>query len=712
MSQTPARARHSSMILMTILLLSGCSGGGGGTGGSTGAACQTNCPTAVAGPEQAVVTGAAVTLDGSGSTSGTSGLITYHWTFSKPAGSGATLAGATTARPTFTPDVAGTYAARLVVREGGVSSPPDTVTITCGTGNLTPIANAGPDRTELLGTPVTLDGTGSRDPNGTPITYAWRVVTQPSGSQAALLSATSRTPSFTPQVAGLYTLALTVSDGSLTSLADEVTITVTADNCPPVANAGPDQTVTTGQVVTLTGAGSSDPNDDPLTYSWRFQSKPDGSTATLAAATAVSSTFTADMAGLYVLSLVVSDGMRTSAPDTVVVEAKASRPRFNQGSGFNGPVRSVVVAQDGSGDVYVGGQFTAYNGTGANRLIRLRPSGTVAQTFGQGFDNTVRTLARATDGSHAVYASGEFSQFDGQPTPPLIRLTSTGLRDSIFQPVGLDFFPMTLAMTEDGSRDVYAGGNIVAGVPGTPVSSTIGRIARLNPDGSPDLTFPVNTGISGEADDLGKVIASLAVLPGSGKLYVGGDFNTYQQQSTGSLLRLNPDATRDSSFVTGTGIPALGPTIAVEVIARAEDGTGDLYAGGRIGIYNGTPVTLGHIRIHENGALDTTYAPAIELVSFAIAPAQDGTGDVFISGFGIDGSNRPPRLLRLHRNGALAPTFLEPTMGGVVFTIAPVLDGTGDVYIGGEFTTYNGAAVNNFARIHADGSLASVVSGP
>jgi PKD domain/FG-GAP repeat len=166
-----------------------------------------------------------------------------------------------------------------------------------------------------------LDGTGSQDPNGTSITYAWRFVTQPASSQAVLLSATSKTPSFTPQVAGLYIFALTVSDGALTSPSDEIVITVTPDNCPPVADAGPDQKVATGQVVTLTGTGSTDPNDDSLTYSWRFQSKPDGSTATVAAAASVSPTFTADLAGLYVLSLVVSDGTLTSTPDTVVIEA-------------------------------------------------------------------------------------------------------------------------------------------------------------------------------------------------------------------------------------------------------------------------------------------------------------------------------------------------------------------------------------------------------
>ena len=342
MSHTPSQVQRGSMILLgvTLLLFSGCSGDGGETGGAPGAACQTNCPTAKAGPEQAVVTGAAVTLDGSGSTSGTPGLITYQWTLlSKPAGSAATLVGATTARPTFTADVVGTYDARLVVQEDGASSAPDTVRITCGSGNLAPIADAGPDRTEPVGSLVTLDGTASRDPNGTPITYAWRLVTQPAGSQAVLLNATGATPSFTPHVAGPYTFALTVKDGTLTSPSDEVVITVTANNCPPIADAGADQKVTTGQLVTLTGAGSTDPNHDPLTYSWRFQSKPDGSTATLAAATSVSPTFTADMAGLYVLSLVVNDGKLTSAPDTVVIEARLP-------SSVNGVLQAYVKASN------------------------------------------------------------------------------------------------------------------------------------------------------------------------------------------------------------------------------------------------------------------------------------------------------------------------------------------------------------------------------
>lgn len=705
MSQPPSRVRHNSMLLlgMTILLLSGCSGDGGGAGDPTGAACQSNCPTAEAGREQAVLMGAPVTLDGSGSTSGTPGLITYQWTLlSKPTGSAATLAGATTARPTFTADVAGTYAARLVVQEGGVASPPDTVTITCGAGNLAPMADAGLDRTEQLGTPVTLDGTGSRDPNGTPITYAWRVITQPSGSQAVLLSATTKTPSFTPQVAGPYTLALTVSDGTLTSPSDEIVITVTNDNCPPIANAGPDQTVTTGQVVTLTGAGSTDSNDDPLTYSWRFQSKPDGSTATVAAATVVSPTFTADMAGLYVLSLIVSDGMRTSAADTVVVEARL--PRFNQGSGFNGEVGSIVLAQDGTGDLYVGGLFTAYKGTVANRLIRLHPDGTVAQTFGQveGFP----FLALAKTGRGELYVKG-LTQFAGQPVPPLIRLTRTGSLDTAFQlPAefssvsGSVFLGPEFAVAEDGSGDLYftfTKPNPNPSFPPNPGDFNVINIARLNADGTVDPAFSTGNGFP-TGSSMGCPQTIDALMPtSSGKLYVGGTLNYYNGVSVSTLLRLNQDGTLDSTFMTGLGALCNIPTVGD--LAPAGDGTSDLYVTQWVG-----PLS----RLHETGAGVTGFkTDTSDARGSRIAVTQDGSGDVLLSAEG--------RLVRYNPSGELvtAPTFIPPTMeGGGVFTIVPVPDGTGDVYIGGNFTTYNGAAVNNFARIHADGSLASVVSGP
>lgn len=97
----------------------------------------------------------------------------------------------------------------------------------------------------------------------------------------------------------------------------------TPENHPPVAHAGPDQTVNVGDVVQLDGSGSSDIDGDPLTYSWSLTSVPAGSGATLDNPTVVDPKFTPDLAGTYVAQLVVNDGKVDSAPDTVVVTATA-----------------------------------------------------------------------------------------------------------------------------------------------------------------------------------------------------------------------------------------------------------------------------------------------------------------------------------------------------------------------------------------------------
>jgi hypothetical protein len=366
------------------------------------------------------------------------------------------------------------------------------------------------------------------------------------------------------------------------------------------------------------------------------------------------------------------------------------------------------MASDGTHDVYVGGDFTTYNGIPANHLIRLRSDGSVAQTFGAGFDQVVLIVALATDGSNALYAAGSFSQFDGQPVPRLVRLTAAGLRDPTFQVSALDFFPMTMAVTEDGSRDVYVGGNVSFTFP-SPVTptGTAGRLARFNPDGSPDPTFPMNTLIPpSSADNLGFEVVTIAVPPGSGKLYVSGNFRSYNNEVVNSLLRLNADGTRDSTFASGTGVGLLDSgSPAVETLARAADGSRDIYVGGRISQYNGTQVPFGSIRVHDNGVLDSTYLQAVSLVTLQMAPVQDGSGDVLVSGF----SGGPIRLLRLSRSGAVVSSFREAILDNVILTMVPVLDGTNDLYIGGSFTTYNGVPVNHIARIHADGSLASDV---
>ena len=114
----------------------------------------------------------------------------------------------------------------------------------------------------------------------------WTLVTKPTASASALSGATSVNPSFTPDVDGNYVIRLVVNDGTFDSIADTVTITATAiANNPPTADAGSDQNVATGSLVTLDGSNSSDLDGDTLSCLWAFQSKPSGSLSILSSTT-------------------------------------------------------------------------------------------------------------------------------------------------------------------------------------------------------------------------------------------------------------------------------------------------------------------------------------------------------------------------------------------------------------------------------------------
>ncbi len=305
-----------SFVLATSLLLSCGGNGGGGNSGDTNTA-----PVANAGPDQNVSTGSIVTLDGSSSSDVDGDALTYAWLFAaKPGSSTAMLSDPTVVNPTFTPDDDGEYVIQLLVNDGTINSVADMVTITASSGNSAPMANAGPNQNVTIGALVTLDGSGSSDVNGDTVTYSWSFTSNP--GSATLTNETTVNPTFTPSVDGTYVVQLVVNDGTVDSAADTVTITASTGNSAPVANAGPDQVVTTASLVTLDGSNSSDTNGDTLTYSWSFAS-PSG--VVLSEAITSSPTFTPDVDGTYVVQLVVNDGTVDSAPDTVTIIAEALR---------------------------------------------------------------------------------------------------------------------------------------------------------------------------------------------------------------------------------------------------------------------------------------------------------------------------------------------------------------------------------------------------
>lgn len=302
-------------LVFSSMMLVAC--GGGSSPGPSQPPVNV-APVANAGVPQNVLTGASVTLDGSASDANGDPL-TFNWSLtSKPVGSTASLSSTTSPKPTFAADAAGAYVATLTVNDGKVNSAPVTVSITASASNVVPIANAGIAQSVVVGTAVTLDGSASSDANGDPLTYGWSLTTKPAGSAAALSSTTTARPTFTADLAGTYVASLTVNDGKVNSSAATVSITASVSNAAPVANAGVAQTVDLGSTVTLNGSASSDANGDALTYAWTLKSKPAGSAAALASANSISPIFTADLAGSYVVSLVVNDGKVNSQSSSTV----------------------------------------------------------------------------------------------------------------------------------------------------------------------------------------------------------------------------------------------------------------------------------------------------------------------------------------------------------------------------------------------------------
>ena len=159
------------------------------------------------------------------------------------------------------------------------------------------------------------------DVMGDPMSYSWSLTSRPTGSAASLANSAQSSPSFTPDLAGVYVASLVVTDGKQNIATSSITVTAILANTAPVANAGAARQVETGSTVTLSAAASSDAEGDPLTYLWTLLSKPTDSNALLSNPTAAATSFVPDVAGAYVLGLTVNDGKLASAAVSQTITA-------------------------------------------------------------------------------------------------------------------------------------------------------------------------------------------------------------------------------------------------------------------------------------------------------------------------------------------------------------------------------------------------------
>lgn len=283
-----------------------------------------------AGPDQTVNERTVVTLDGSASVGD---RITYRW--QQTAGPAVTLSSATAVRPTFTaPDVNANTAInmQLTVTDFGGETATDTVTINVTNINRPPTANAGVDQTVQEGFTVTLDSTGSSDPDNDVLARTW---VQTAGPTVVLSSTTAESPRFlAPAVTAdpvVLTFEVTVRDPSNATAKDSVTITVNDSNTIPRITAEPpvlDLFYVQGGAVPNPQIGISNAEFGRLVYTIAAQTNGGGNWLTPATLQGVSDgevdnillTISAGLAaGTYGGTLTISDPDAVNSPQTITV---------------------------------------------------------------------------------------------------------------------------------------------------------------------------------------------------------------------------------------------------------------------------------------------------------------------------------------------------------------------------------------------------------
>ncbi|NRF27251.1 chitinase [Vibrio coralliilyticus] len=218
--------------------------------------------------------------------------------------------------------------------------------------NRAPVAAAGADVSVTGPASVVLDGSNSSDSDGSVASYAWE---QLSGTSVSLTGANTAQASFdVAEVAQTETLTfkLTVTDNEGATGIDTVVVTVQAKdtgpvNTAPVAAVSAPATANAGDVVVVDASGSSDADNDTLTYSWDV---PAGLNATINGATVTftASEYAQDTSLLFTVT--VSDAQATSSASATVVVAKK-----DTGGG------TCTNAWD-SGAVYNGGDQVTWDG--------------------------------------------------------------------------------------------------------------------------------------------------------------------------------------------------------------------------------------------------------------------------------------------------------------------------------------------------------------
>ncbi len=308
------------------------------------------------------------------------------------------------------------------------------------------------------------------------------------------------------------------------------------------------------------------------------------------------------------------------------------------------------AAQPGGGMI-VGGEFSRAGEQRRENILRLQADGTLDLTWNPGADEMVSTLAIGNSG--AIYAGGLFGFIGGQYRPGFAKLSSTG--NGAADPAWNSYTDCRSSgarLVIDGAGAIYA----------SSCFSTIGGQSR---EGIAKLS-----GITGSADPIwdpgvdGSINA--LAIDGTGAVYAGGSFQNIGGEQRSNIAKL-------SGSGTGVADPGWNAMANAEVKSLAIDVDGSVYVGGYFSEIGGEYLANLAKLSGTNGAADANWGPGGCGVSSLLL---DGNGALFTGG---------SCTRKLSTGGAGAGMGWNPNPNGEVTALA--LDASGNVYLGGKFTT-------------------------
>ncbi|MDR3711586.1 MAG: PKD domain-containing protein [Puia sp.] len=427
-------------------------------------------PVANAGANQTItLPTSTASLNGSASSDPDGTIASYSWVKTSGPSSGTivTPTGATTVVNSL---VQGTYVFTLTVTDNSGATSTATVTITVNAPtNQPPVANAGANQTVVLPTSsVSLNGSGSYDPDGTIASYSWAQTSGP--STTTMTAAGSATTIVNGLVQGTYVFTLTVTDNNGATSTATVTITVSAASQPPVANAGNNQTITLPtSSVSLDGSQSSDPNGTITSYSWTQASGP--SSGAITSATSAKTTVTGLIQGTYVFTLTVTDNSGATATDqvTITVNAAANQPPVaNAGSNMTITLPTSSVNLNGSASYDPDGTIASYSWSEVSGAAATISGGATANATVSGLQAGTYTFQLTVTDNLGATGSAQVKVIVNAPTTVPTPVANAGANQTITLPKSSTDLSGSGSTDANGTISSYAwsqtGGPVQAGL--------------------------------------------------------------------------------------------------------------------------------------------------------------------------------------------------------------------------------------------------------